>query len=91
MTKPAREYVDSGEEQSYRLLLTPNLNDQYYWHFHPEFEICYVEGASGTRHIGDHISRYEGSDLVFIGPYIPHLNVDYGVRTQCETVVVQMK
>lgn len=91
MTKPAREYVDSGEEQSYRLLLTPNLNDQYYWHFHPEFEICYVEGASGTRHIGDHISRYEGSDLVFIGPYIPHLNFDYGVRTQCETVVVQMK
>lgn len=91
MTKPSREYVASGEEQSYRLLLTPNLNDQYYWHFHPEFEICYVEGASGTRHIGDHISRYEGSDLVFIGPYIPHLNFDYGVRTQCETVVVQMK
>lgn len=91
MARPAREYINSGEEQSFRLLLTPNLNDQYYWHFHPEFEICYVEGASGTRHIGDHISRYEGSDLVFIGPYVPHLNFDYGVRTQCETVVVQMK
>jgi AraC-like DNA-binding protein len=91
MAKPSREYVNRGEEQSFRLLLTPNLNDQYYWHFHPEFEICYVEGASGTRHIGDHISRYEGSDLVFIGPYIPHLNFDYGVRTLCETVVVQMK
>lgn len=91
MGRPSREYVGSGLEQSFRLLLTPNLNDQYYWHFHPEFEICYVEGASGTRHIGDHISRYEGSDLVFIGPYIPHLNFDYGVRTQCETVVVQMK
>jgi AraC-like DNA-binding protein len=73
------------------LLLTPNLNDQYYWHFHPEYEICYVEGASGTRHIGEHISRYEGSDLVLIGPYIPHLNFDYGVRTQCEQVVVQMR
>ncbi len=91
MARPSREYVDSGAEQSFRLLLTPNLNDQYYWHFHPEFEICYVEGASGTRHIGDHISRYEGSDLVLIGPYVPHLNFDYGVRTLCETVVVQMK
>jgi AraC-like DNA-binding protein len=50
-----------------------------------------VEGSSGTRHIGDHISRYEGSDLVLIGPYIPHLNFDYGVRTQCEQVVVQMR
>jgi AraC-like DNA-binding protein len=85
------EQVPTTEEHSFRLLLTPNLNDQYYWHFHPEYEICYVEGASGTRHIGDHISRYEGSDLVFIGPYIPHLNFDYGVRTECEQVVVQMK
>jgi len=89
--KLSREQIPFSGEQSFRLLLTPNLNDQYYWHFHPEYELCYVEGASGTRHIGDHISRYEGSDLVFIGPYIPHLNFDYGVRTQCEQVVVQMK
>ena len=91
MPKVTREQIPLSAEQSFRLLLTPNLNDQYYWHFHPEYEICFVEGASGTRHIGDHISRYEGSDLVFIGPYIPHLNFDYGVRSQCEQVVVQMK
>jgi AraC-like DNA-binding protein len=91
MKKLTLEQITPTSEHSFRLLLTPNLNDQYYWHFHPEYEICYVEGASGTRHIGDHISRYEGSDLVFIGPYIPHLNFDYGVRTQCEQVVIQMK
>lgn len=91
MRKVTLEQIPRSEEQSFRLLLTPNLNDQYYWHFHPEYEICFVEGASGTRHVGEHISRYEGSDLVFIGPYIPHLNFDYGVRTQCDTVVVQMK
>jgi AraC-like DNA-binding protein len=91
MKKIELELIPQNREHSFRLLLTPNLNDQYYWHFHPEYEVCYVEEASGTRHIGDHISRYEGSDLVFIGPYIPHLNFDYGVRTQCEQVVVQMK
>ncbi len=91
MKKLALEQIPQTSEHSFRLLLTPNLNDQYYWHFHPEYELCYVEGVSGTRHIGDHISRYEGSDLVFIGPYIPHLNFDYGVRTQCEQVVIQMK
>ena len=47
-------------------------------------------GASGTRHVGDHISRYVGSDLVFIGPNIPHLNFDYGVRTAYRKVVVQL-
>jgi hypothetical protein len=51
----------------------------------------YIEKASGTRHVGEHISRYENSDLVFIGPNIPHLNFDYGVKSDYHEVVVQMK
>lgn len=89
--KIAFEEVTSDAGSSFRILLTPNLNDIFFWHFHPEYEIVFVEGASGTRHIGDHISRYEDGDLVFIGPNIPHLNFDYGVKTTCETIVVQMK
>jgi AraC-like DNA-binding protein len=85
------EEVHADLGRSFRILLTPNLNDIFYWHFHPEYEIVFVEGASGTRHIGDHISRYHNDDLVFIGPNIPHLNFDYGVKTTCETIVVQMK
>jgi AraC-like DNA-binding protein len=84
------EQVPREADRSFRVLLTPGLNDLYYWHFHPEWEIVYVEGATGTRHIGDHISRYEGSDLVLIGSNIPHLNFDYGVSTNCEQVVIQM-
>jgi AraC-like DNA-binding protein len=80
---------DSGS--SFRVLLTPKLNDIYFWHFHPEIEIVYVEAAKGPQHIGEHISSYEGSDLVLIGSYIPHLNFDYGVRGSAETVVVQLK
>jgi AraC-like DNA-binding protein len=76
---------------SFRILLTPNLNDLFYWHFHPEYEIVYVEAAEGVRHVGDHISRYKDHDLVFIGPNIPHLNFDYGVHSECEQVVIQMK
>ena len=85
------EEVTKDADSSFRILLTPNLNEIFYWHFHPEYEIVFVEGACGTLHIGDHISRYEGSDLVFIGPNVPHLNFDYGVQTTCETVVVQIK
>ena len=89
--KVAFEEVNTDAGSSFRILLTPNLNDIFYWHFHPEYEIVFVEGANGTRHIGDHISRYHDGDLVFIGPNIPHLNFDYGVETTCETIVVQMK
>lgn len=88
--KISLEQISLATDRSFHLLLTPGLNDLYYWHFHPEWEIVYVEGATGTRHIGDHISRYEGSDLVLIASNIPHLNFDYGVTTDCEQVVIQM-
>lgn len=89
--KLAREKIDTGLDSSFRLLLTPMLNDLYFWHFHPECEIVYVEAESGTRHIGEHISTYQHSDLVLIGPNIPHLNFDYGVSTACEQVVLQFR
>lgn len=89
--KAKLESITSDSNSSFRILLTPNLNEIFYWHFHPEYEIVYVETESGFRHIGDHISKYEGSDIALIGPNIPHLNFDYGVKATVDTVVIQMK
>jgi len=89
--KAKLENISVDKDSSFRILLTPNLNDLFYWHFHPEYEIVYVEADSGFRHIGDHISKYQGSDIALIGPNIPHLNFDYGVKAKVDTVVVQMK
>ena len=89
--KAKLETISSDSDSSFRILLTPKLNEIFYWHFHPEYEIVYVETETGFRHIGNHISKYECSDLALIGPNIPHLNFDYGVKTTVDTVVVQMK
>ncbi|HEY2721867.1 MAG TPA: AraC family transcriptional regulator [Chitinophagaceae bacterium] len=89
--KAQRESISTDDDSSFRILLTPNLNELFYWHFHPEYEIVYVEADHGFRHIGNHISKYKGSDLALIGPNIPHLNFDYGVKATVDTVVVQMK
>ncbi|MFM6947702.1 MAG: helix-turn-helix domain-containing protein [Aquirufa sp.] len=83
------EQIRADENSSFRILLTPKLNEVFYWHFHPEIELVYVEAEKGIRHIGEHISTYYGSDLALIGPHIPHLNFDYGVKTVAETVVIQ--
>jgi AraC-like DNA-binding protein len=85
------EKVKPDAGSSFRILKNPRLNDLFYWHYHPEYELIFISGADGTRHIGEHISRYHGSDLVFMGPYIPHLNFDYGLRTHYEKIVVQLK
>lgn len=85
------EKVQPDSNSSFRILINPKLNNSFYWHFHPEYELIFIIGSDGTRHIGEHISKYEGSDLAFIGPNIPHLNFDYGIRTDYEKIVVQMK
>ncbi len=85
------EHIKADANSSFRLLRNPRLSDLFYWHFHPEYELVYIEGANGTRHVGEHISEYDGSDLVFIGSNIPHLNFDYGLRTDYEKVVLHIQ
>ena len=79
------------QNRSFSMMFNPRLSDLFYWHFHPEYELVYIEGATGTRHIGEHISTYVESDLVLIGSNIPHLNFDYGVKTEYRKAVVHLK
>lgn len=80
----------TNADRSFSMMFNPRLSDLFYWHFHPEYELVYIECASGPRHIGEHISTYVESDLVLIGSNIPHLNFDYGVKTDYRKVVVHI-
>ncbi len=81
----------NSQEKSFSMMFNPRLSDLFYWHFHPEFELVYIEADTGTRHVGEHISTYKESDLVLIGANIPHLNFDYGIKTAYRKVVVHLK
>lgn len=89
--KTELEQIIANTNSSLRLLVNPNLSDFFFWHFHPEYELVFIEGANGTRHVGEHVSRFRESDLVFIGSDIPHLNFDYGIKTPYEKMVVHIK
>jgi len=88
--KIQREVVLPDPGQSFRLF-KPSLKNFFYWHYHPEYELVYVEATTGIRHVGQHISSYQDSDLVLIGSNIPHLNFDYGLKTEYKQIVVQLK
>ena len=85
------ESITPESKSPFRLLHDPKLNHLFYWHFHPEYELVYIEGASATRHVGNHITSFNGSDLVLIGSNIPHLNFDYGVTTEYRKEVLHIK
>ena len=89
--KIALETISQVTKSPFRLLHDPKLSHLFYWHFHPELELVYIEGASAKRHVGNHISQYQGSDLVLIGGNIPHLNFDHGVTTSYLKEVLHIK
>lgn len=72
-------------------LFSPRLRNTFLWHYHPEYELVYVEADAGIRHVGSHISGYTQSDLVFIGGNLPHLNFDYRLRSEYHQVVIQLR
>lgn len=88
--KIKKEIVLPDPGQSFRLF-TPRLRNYFFWHYHPEYELVYVEATNGIRHVGQNISSFMESDLVLIGPNIPHLNFDYGLKTEYRQIVVQLK
>ena len=88
--KIQKEIVLPNPGQSFKLF-KPSLRHSFFWHYHPEFELVYVEATTGIRHVGAHISSFMESDLVLIGSNIPHLNFDYGLKTEYRQIVVQLK
>jgi AraC-like DNA-binding protein len=87
--KIEKEVVTPDPGQSFKIF-TPSLRNYFFWHYHPEVELVYVEAATGIRHVGRHISSYIESDLLLIGPNVPHLNFDYGIKNKYKQIVVQL-
>ena len=61
------------------------------WHFHPELELVYVNGGSGKRHIGNHLSYFGNGELVFIGSNLPHYGFTDRLSGNKLETVVQMR
>jgi AraC-like DNA-binding protein len=67
-----REFTPLKNPDVFVVLDSVSNGFDYPIHNHPEFEINLVAGVSGTRTVGDSTERYNGYDLVLLGPYLYH-------------------
>ena len=87
------EIIQADFGSSFRLLHHQVTADTFKWHYHyhPEYEIVCVFEGSGRRHVGNHLSNYDGGDLVLIGSNLPHGGFGYGAVGTHEEVVLQFR
>lgn len=88
--KPAFEAIEPefGHSYTYQKFDATKNNKNNSWHYHPEIELVYVNGGSGKRQIGSHISYYKDGDLILIGSNLPHCGfTDILTGNESETIV----
>lgn len=69
-----------------------NANSKaHLWHYHPEIELVYINGGSGKRQVGSHVSYYNDGDLILIGSNLPHCGFTNEQTGNTNETVLQMK
>jgi len=91
--KPALEVVEPSFGSSFTYMkFNRNANlKAHLWHYHPEVELVFVNGGSGKRQIGSHISYYTDGDLILIGSNLPHCGFTDDHTGNIDETVIQMK
>ena len=91
--KPTFEAIEPnfGNSFTYQKFDEERLNKNTVWHYHPEIELVYVNGGSGKRQIGSHVSYFTNGDLILIGSNLPHCGLTDKLTGNKKETVVQMK
>jgi AraC-like DNA-binding protein len=92
ISKPSFEKVDPsfGSSFSFKSFNQENQNRNHtFWHYHPEIELVYVNGGSGKRQIGSHISYYQHGDFILIGSNLPHCGFTDSLTDNDKETVIQ--
>lgn len=71
--KSFNEHVEISREEPLKISVFESVKLKYPFHYHTgEYELTLTLGSTGVRLVGDHIGEFGESDLVLIGPGIPH-------------------
>jgi len=68
-----------------------NADTKPYWHFHPEIELVYIDKGAGKRHIGNHLTYFNNSQLVLIGSNLPHNGFTDRLTQYGSEILIQFK
>ena len=82
------------EIEEERLFITKSNITPYFdglYHFHPEYELTYINKGKGRCFIGDKFLEYKEGDLFLIGPNLPHSwRTNFDSNENSHSLVIQL-
>ncbi len=63
---------------------------EFFWHYHPEYELTYIIKGKGKRLVGDDYELFQEGDFVLLPPLMPHTWMsDENGQEGCSAIVIQ--
>jgi len=86
-------FEDIGKKRGQQDLIAFEIEQaklDFFWHYHPEYELTLIQSGKGNRMIGDSHEAFENGDLVLMGPGLPHTWVsEHNINGTCKAIVIQ--
>ena len=70
--QPEQEFIVSAQGQSFSCFSFDQPRFDHPYHFHHEYELCWVQESTGQRIVGDHVADFKAGDLTLFAPGLPH-------------------
>lgn len=64
---------------------------EYYWHYHPEYELTFIESGTGLRCVGNSRMPFNAGDLVLLGPNLTHTWIGSSSDGPCRAYVLHIQ
>lgn len=90
------ERISANADESFSIGIFQDNLEKSTWHYHDNYEICFITEGTGKRIVADSIHEFQPGDLVFLGPNLPHVWIaDKDIQTisnrSLEMVYLQFK
>ncbi|WP_066218893.1 AraC family transcriptional regulator [Formosa haliotis] len=66
------EKVSTPIHSSFKAFVYEDVNFNAPWHFHPEFELTFIEKGEGIRYVANSVQKFDAGDFVLFGSNLPH-------------------
>ena len=90
MLKASFEIITAAKRESFVIKKFDKKGFDAPFHFHPELELTLITEGKGKRFVGNNMTGFENSDLVLMGPNLPHCWKLSGARKdKASSIVIQ--